>query len=223
VLLALAALLMAAWPSRAWDAARMVRAAAALGPAGEAAVRDLQVLLQSAGDGAEPAQLEAVNRYVNSRLSFREDAQAWGVPDHWASPLQALARGEGDCEDYALAKYFMLRSLGVPESRLRLVYVRALLPARPGGAAQVQAHMVLAAYPVAAVPAPPGGTEPLVLDNLRREILPASQRPDLTPVFSFNGEGLWEGAAGARAGDPMVRLNRWREVAAQAAAEGFVR
>jgi len=46
----------------------------------------------------------------------------------------------------------------------------------------------------------------------RPEVLPASQRPDLTPVFSFNDEGLWQGTGDAPAGDPLVRLSRWREV-----------
>jgi len=74
--------------------------------------------------------------------------------------------------------------------------------------------MVLAYY------AQPGG-EPLILDNLIGEVRPASRRPDLTPVFSFNSEGLWQGTAGAAAGDPTVRLSRWREVLAKARAEGF--
>ena len=65
------------------------------------------------------------------------------------------------------------------------------------------------------------GAEPLILDNLIGEVRPASRRPDLTPVFSFNSEGLWQGAAGAAAGDPTARLSRWREVLAKARAEGF--
>jgi len=32
---------------------------------------------------------------------------------------------------------------------------------------------------------------PLVLDNINKRILPANQRKDLKPVYSFNGEGLW--------------------------------
>jgi hypothetical protein len=65
------------------------------------------------------------------------------------------------------------------------------------------------------------GTEPLILDNLLGSIRPASRRPDLTPVFSFNSEGLWQGVAGASAGDPQARLSRWRDVMAKARAEGF--
>jgi hypothetical protein len=83
----------------------------------------------------------------------------------------------------------------------------------PQGA--LQAHMVLAYY---AAP----GAEPMILDNLITELRPASRRPDLVPVFSFNSEGLWQGVgAQAAGGDPTARLSRWREVLAKARAEGF--
>jgi len=64
--------------------------------------------------------------------------------------------------------------------------------------------------------------EPLILDNLVGEIRPASRRPDLTPVFSFNSEGLWQGNGSQRMGDPVERLSRWREVLRKARAEGFL-
>ncbi len=74
--------------------------------------------------------------------------------------------------------------------------------------------MVLAHY---AAP----GAEPSILDNLVADIRPASRRRDLEPVFSFNGEGLWQGVGTNRAGDPAARLSRWREVQVKARAEGF--
>ena len=101
--------------------------------------------------------------------------------------------------------------MGMPISKLRLVYVRAQIGG-PNGA--VQAHMVLAYYAAA-------GAEPLILDNLITEVRPASRRPDLVPVFSFNSEGLWQGVGPTAAGDPTARLSRWREVLAKARAEGF--
>ena len=42
------------------------------------------------------------------------------------------------------------------------------------------------------------GAEPLILDNLITEVRPASRRPDLVPVFSFNSEGLWQGVGRRR-------------------------
>ena len=135
----------------------------------------------------------------------------WGQLDYWASPLEMLGKGQGDCEDYATAKYFTLVASGLPAAKLRLVYVRAQLGG-PGG--PTQAHMVLAYY------AEPDA-QPLILDNLINEIRPAERRPDLTPVFSFNAEGLWQGVGAVRAGDPVVRLSRWRDLLAKARDEGL--
>jgi hypothetical protein len=92
-----------------------------------------------------------------------------------------------------------------------MVYVRAQIGG-PGGAEV--AHMVLAYYASA-------GAEPVILDSLIGDVRPASRRPDLAPVFSFNGEGLWQGVGSQSAGDPLARLSRWRDVITKARAEGF--
>jgi len=181
-----------------------------LGPAAVAAVPPLQALLASARAAEDGERLQRINRFFNERIVFRSDLGVWGEEDRWASPLEALARGEGDCEDYAIAKYASLLAAGVPRRRLRLVYVRAMLPET----GIPQPHMVLAYHAEV-------GADPLILDNLRPEVLPASQRPDLTPVFSFNDEGLWQGTGDAPAGDPLVRLSRWREVWRRTQEEGW--
>jgi predicted transglutaminase-like cysteine proteinase len=195
-------------PSSAGDAQRMAQAAQQLGPRAVAALPSLQALLQYSAELDEAGQLAAVNNYFNHRIVFAEDQEVWGQNDHWASPLELLQQGRGDCEDYAIAKYFSLLALGVPPARLRLVYVRAHIGT--GG----QPHMVLAYYAQA-------HADPLILDFLITRLLPAAQRPDLTPVFSFNSEGLWQGVGGPRVGDMLGRLSRWREVQAKAQAEGF--
>ena len=204
-LLGLGPLLAAA----AYDVVRVLEAAAARGPRvveqAEALVR--QIERSSTQD--ELQRIRDVNDFFNRRLAFKDDAVTWGVPDYWATPLESLEKRAGDCEDYAIAKYFSLAASGVPTARLRMVYVRARL------AGQSLAHMVLAYYPQP-------GAEPLILDNLRPEVLAASQRPDLTPVFSFNTEGLWQGAGQVTAGDPMARLSLWRELVAKVRAEGFL-
>ena len=210
----LAVLMLVLLPGRAllaWDADRMSQAARQLGGDAVAGVQALQATLTAITGQEEPAKLQAVNQFFNRRILFRDDLEVWGEIDHWASPVETLSRGAGDCEDYAIAKYFSLTAAGVPSSRLRLVYVRARIGG-PQGA--VQAHMVLAYYPVS-------NTEPLILDNLISELRPASRRPDLVPVFSFNGEGLWQGVGAQAAGDPAARMSRWREVLAKARAEGF--
>lgn len=197
---------------RAWDHERMLAAAQRIGPRALEGAKALQPLLKQAAAADEVARLSLVNQFFNRRVVFRDDIDVWGQVDYWATPLETLGKGEGDCEDYAIAKYFSLVATGVPVARLRLVYVRAQL-AGPGG--PVQAHMVLAYYgqPEA---------EPLILDNLVGEVRTASRRPDLTPVFSFNSEGLWQGTGGRSAGDPVARLSRWREVLEKVKAEGFL-
>ncbi|MGV8824559.1 transglutaminase-like cysteine peptidase [Methylibium petroleiphilum] len=207
-LLVLALLVPGVLP-RAWDRDRMLAAAQRQGPEAERGVRLLQSTIVASQSMSEEARLQAFNRLFNEHIVFAEDIDTVGQVDQWASPLELLARGAGDCEDFAIAKYFSLIAAGLPPAKLRMVYVRADL----GG--HVRAHMVLAYY---AQPA----AEPLILDNLIAEIRPASLRRDLSPVFSFNAEGLWQGTGAQKAGDPTARLSRWREVLGKARAEGFV-
>ncbi|CAN7386356.1 transglutaminase-like cysteine peptidase [Rhizobacter sp. LjRoot28] len=209
-LLALVLAVLADGP-RAWDADRMTAAARKLGPNAVTGAQALQQLLAGSNGLDDAARLQAVNTFYNRRVLFRDDTEVWNQVDYWASPFETLQRGQGDCEDFAIAKYFTLVTLGMPVNRLRLVYVRAQVGG-PQGA--VQAHMVLAYHPTPEA-------EPLILDNLIGEIRPASRRPDLAPVFSFNGDGLWQGVGSQPAGNPVARLSRWREVLAKAQAEGF--
>lgn len=163
-------------------------------------------VMDLARDQPVDVQLERINQFFNIRTVFQSDLEAWGQNDYWATPLETLMHGHGDCEDFAIAKYFSLLSIGIPESKLRLIYVRA----RVDGV--WQAHMVLGYYERPAA-------EPLILDNLNGVIEPASRRSDLTPIFSFNGEGLWAGNTRA-GGDPTERLSRWRDLLARVRDEG---
>lgn len=199
---------------QAWDEQRQERAARAAGPRAAAAWPALRRLLADGAQWNEAARLAPVNQFFNLRLAFRDDQEIWGQADYWASPMETLEKGAGDCEDFAIAKYFSLLAMGTPVQHLRLVYVRATgVPGTPAG--QATPHMVLAYY------ANPQA-EPLILDNLVPEILGASRRTDLSPVFSFNGEGLWRGTQGATAGDPTARLSPWRSVMDKALNEGFL-
>lgn len=200
--------------STAWDAERIRYAASRQGDLAQESTRMLLDLVAAASRADEEARLAVVNQFFNRRVVFRDDLEVWGQVDYWATPLEMLARGQGDCEDYAIAKYFSLAAAGVNPARMRLVYVKAMVPG-VAGAAQ-QAHMVLAYYGSV------GGTDPLILDNLIGEIRPASRRPDLVPVFSFNTEGLWSGTQGPGAGDPVVRLSRWRDLLARIREQGFM-
>ena len=166
------------------------------GPEARTRLRDWQSFLQRRPTEPraerELQQLAQVNDYFN-RVRFLPDLQHWGAEDYWATPAEFSASYGGDCEDYAIAKYFALKELGVPTTRLRITYVTSSRIREP--------HMVLAYY---ATPQ----AEPLILDNLDNQIRPASQRPDLVPVYGFNEEDALT-AGGRRA---VNQVRRWRDL-----------
>lgn len=156
-----------------------------------------QALMRTQG-GDDLAKLEKVNRFFN-KTRFLNDSTHWGTEDYWATPTEFLASDGGDCEDFAIAKYFTLISLGIAENQLTLTYVKALR--------LNLAHMVLTYYPTP-------GMEPLILDNLVDAIEPSSKRTDLLPIYSLNGSGLWvakQRGKGERVGDGS-RLTRWQDL-----------
>lgn len=162
--------------------------------------------------GSEQQKLKDINEYFNRKLRFVDDQTNWGQNDYWATPIESLMKGAGDCEDYAIAKYSSLKFLGVPVTKLRITYVKA----RIGGpnSTVMQAHMVLTYYVSP-------DAEPVILDNLVSEIRPASRRTDLQPIFSFNSEGIY----GAGSSEPQPgggsRLSRWNDIIEKMKAEGF--
>ena len=187
---------------------------ARFGPARVNLLKDWQQLVASAKTLGEEAKLKRINEFFNQNIVFDDDLNIWQQTDYWATPLETIGKGRGDCEDFAIAKYYSLRLTGIPDHKMRLIYVKAKLKV-PTGTVQ-QAHMVLAYY------ANPGA-EPQVLDNLDTTIRPASKRPDLQPVFSFNSQGIFAGVSGketASAGG-TGRLSRWEDLMQRARAEGF--
>ncbi len=176
-------------------------------PAARQRIDEWAALLKNPPQGTIQDKLNQVNRFFNARMAFKDDIVVWKQQDYWATPIEFLRKGAGDCEDFALAKYFTLREMGVPANQLRITYVKAL---------QLnQAHMVVTWYSTP-------DAIPLVLDNLKTAILPATQRTDLLPVYAFNGEGLWLPQSGGtkRVGDSK-RLSRWQDLLTRMRAEGF--
>ncbi len=173
-----------------------------------------QSLITSNKASGDADRLKRTNDFFNRNIVFGDDTAVWTQEDYWATPLETLGKGLGDCEDFVIAKYFTLKEMGVESNKLRLIYVRAKTGSSDSTA--LQAHMVLAYY------AKPE-SEPLVLDNLIGDIRPASRRPDLVPVFSFNSEGIFTGVSGKDA-TPAAgtgRLSRWEDLLKRARAEGF--
>lgn len=158
-----------------------------------------ELLAEIAGKDVK-RQLIEVNRFFN-QFSYREDMNQWGQEDYWATPEEFIGKNGGDCEDYVVAKYFVLRSLGVDDSHLYLTYVKAIRENR--------AHMVLSYFEK------PTST-PLILDNYNPRILPADQRHDLLPVYSFNAKSLFLTNASAGLGRSLptnkIKNNKWQKL-----------
>lgn len=155
-------------------------------------------VIKSSRAADDKHKLKAINNFFN-QLVFIDDIKLWGQEDYWATPLEFIGSAAGDCEDFSIAKYFSLLELGIDDSRLRLVYVKALN--------LNQFHMVVAYYPTPS-------SIPLLLDNLDREIKPATKRTDLLPIYSFNGSKLWlmkQKGQGQLAGQAS-RLSVWNDL-----------
>lgn len=118
------------------------------------------------------AQLDAVNRWVNARPHVEDNAN-WGVPDYWETPGEFLARG-GDCEDFAIAKYFSLVRLGFPLRDLRILIV--------SDSRSDSFHALLAVHQGDAV---------RILDDQVAEVTDLSAQPHYTPIYSLGDQGEW--------------------------------
>jgi predicted transglutaminase-like cysteine proteinase len=150
-----------------------------VGKYGESAQKRLEgllVLMETVMAEAEDKKVIQVNNFYN-QLPYRSDEKTWGKPDYWASRLEFIGIGQGDCEDYAVAKFLTLLQVGVPEEKLFLTYVKAK------GYAD-EAHMVVTYYKEP-------GTVPFVLDNYVKNIMPATKRTDLVPIYSFTANDLY--------------------------------
>lgn len=124
---------------------------------------------------SEQQKLYLINRFFN-QFFFINDNRLWGEKNYWANLYEFIGANGGDCEDFVYAKYFSLLQLGVDDKKLRVVMVSSQK--------LNEYHMVLAYYP-------DNQSIPLLLDNLDKEIKPATHRKDLKPIHSFNGKDLW--------------------------------
>ena len=149
---------------------------AVYGKKAEVRAREWEAYLVKNSGNDDWNNINKINSYINKNVTYESDLLLWGKEDYWASPVETIGRGRGDCEDFAIAKFFSLLALGIPEEKLRLMYVRQLQVDEP--------HMVLIYFENKKA-------IPLVLDNFNPRILPANKRPDLKPIYSFNGSGLW--------------------------------
>lgn len=135
-------------------------------------------LLNSAKGQTSWQKLHLVNSWVNNAMQQSEDLTIWHIEDYWASPIEALAKGAADCEDFALTKYFLLREAGVPANQLFLSHVDYQY--------QIAPHMVLVFYDLT-------DSGYYVLDNIVTDIKPSIKRQDLQFKYSFNENKVFTG------------------------------
>ncbi|MBU1363629.1 MAG: transglutaminase-like cysteine peptidase [Gammaproteobacteria bacterium] len=117
-------------------------------------------------------QISVVNDFSN-RFRYVLDQDNYGRSDYWAIPREFLTLG-GDCEDFAIIKYFSLRQLGVPAESLRVVVVQDANLRIP--------HAVLAVYM---------RDDIFILDNQVREVVSHQKIAHYIPVFSLNERNWW--------------------------------
>ena len=175
-------------------------------------VIELQGLTQRLQSASDIEKLTQINDFFNQKIQFVDEIEVWGISDYWATPLESIGHQAGDCEDFAIAKYVFLKKLNIDNNRLKLTYVRAQI--QNGDTRAFRAHMVLSYYQTPQ-------SEPLILDNLTPEILPASSRKDLSPIFSFNDTGLWVGSSNKPKAEAQSNLSRWRDVLSRIRANGI--
>lgn len=121
----------------------------------------------------DPLTLAQINDYWNYRIKETSDMVSVGLIDYWKTPLETFMDLQGDCEDYAMAKYCSL----VREGYANISMLTTVLT-RPNGVKE--AHVVTVA-------------NGWVLDNVNKNIVKLSNRFDLErPTFISNHRNLHE-------------------------------
>jgi len=118
------------------------------------------------------ARLKAVNAFFN-KWPYKTDLDNYGVDDYWATPVEFMTRS-GDCEDYAIAKFYALLQLGVPNDDMRIV--------------AIMDHIRNIGHAVLVVRI---GNDSVVLDNLSNLVMSHTRYPQYDPQFSVNETTRW--------------------------------
>ncbi|WP_338424252.1 transglutaminase-like cysteine peptidase [Sphingopyxis kveilinensis] len=152
----------------------------------------MQRKLDSAGAARgldERDLLARVNQWVNREIAYVGDDRNYRRRDFWATAEQTIARGSGDCEDFAILKMQMLRAAGVDAERMKLVLLRDL-------AANADHAFLLVDTD--------GGK--LVLDNVTDRLYDGSRAQAVRPVLSFSADRRWVHAYRTAAAAPDARV-----------------
>lgn len=119
-------------------------------------------------------KISGINRTVNRLVRYQPDAENYGSKDYWATPDEILARGKGDCEDYAILKMAALKAAGLPAEAMAIVVLR-----------DVRRNFY---HAVLAITTSQGH---FILDNLSDEVKLDSALPNYQPLFSVSADRSW--------------------------------
>ncbi len=117
-------------------------------------------------------KLNKVNYHMNNSI-YITDINNWGVNDYWAT-LKQFFRRNGDCEDYAIAKYFSLKKIGFKADNMRIAVVQDMN--------LNVAHAILIVYI---------NDKTFILDNQIATVVKASAILHYKPLYSINENAWW--------------------------------
>lgn len=119
------------------------------------------------------AKIETANRLINTAIRYMSDLAQHSIVDVWSTPLVSLGTGRGDCEDYAIAKYVLLRDTGIAEKDMRILLVR--------DRKVHEDHAVLSVR---------DGDSWKVLDNRYPALVVDGELSHFTPLFALDNGGV---------------------------------
>jgi len=115
--------------------------------------------------------LKKVNSKINL-IKYRSDKKNWNKSDYWATYKEFLKKGSGDCEDFAIAKYYVLKNIGINYKKMSFGYNRIKIKGKYTN------HLVLLYYI--------DNKDPLILDNVNKRIFRLNKRKDIKMIYTFN-------------------------------------
>ncbi|MDZ7818216.1 MAG: transglutaminase-like cysteine peptidase [Aliarcobacter sp.] len=155
----------------------------------------LKEKIESVKNKSEFEKISTINDFFN-KVKYAPDIKVWNEKDYWATPYEFLAKDKGDSEDFVFAKYFTLvEELNISEDKLYFTYVKSL--------EKKVSYMVLTYYETKK-------SVPIILDSVNYKALPATKRPDIVPIYSFNAKNA--GVGGDKAGQSLKFRNLIRDI-----------
>lgn len=118
------------------------------------------------------AKIKIVNGFFN-QWPYQSDPKNWHKNDYWSTPREFI-EDSGDCEDFAIVKYFALRALGVPAASMAVVIVDDMT--------NKITHAILVVS---------DGNNFYTLDNSTNLIYQNSAHSNYAPHFFMNEQNMW--------------------------------